>query len=287
MSALLQSLESLLAERILQPCTEGQYRRSLKKFETFLGRDGNASDLSHSTVNGWVKSMQTSRHATTCRNNLKGILVLWNYLVETENHEPYNRNRLRSPKGHSSVVVAWTLTELKALLEASQQLTGKLNSGIPASHLMEAWIRLGFESGIRRDDLRNLTWEAVDLELLQVSFVQHKTKNPHTAVISSQTAQSLRRIKGTDISGRVFPIGKFGLRRWEKLLFAKASKLGFVKRRGAALGTLRKSHATEIFKSHGLSAAAESLGHVGGVRTVRAHYVDSRAMFKGRLPEGL
>jgi integrase len=82
----------------------------------------------------------------------------------------------------------------------------------------------------------------------------------------------------------VFPLSKSGIRRLELILFKTAESLGFRRIRGQGLGTLRKSHATEIYKRDGESAAAESLGHVGGTRTVRQHYIDARSIKAGRLP---
>jgi integrase len=82
----------------------------------------------------------------------------------------------------------------------------------------------------------------------------------------------------------VFPLSKSGVRRIELILFETAAKLGFRRMRGQGLGCLRKSHATQVYTAEGESAAAESLGHVSGTRTVRRHYIDSRSIKSGRLP---
>lgn len=82
----------------------------------------------------------------------------------------------------------------------------------------------------------------------------------------------------------VFPLSKGGMRRLELMLYNESIRHGFTRIKGQGIGTIRKTHATAIYITDGECAAAESLGHVGGVRTVRASYIDHRAIKQGRLP---
>ncbi len=134
--------------------------------------------------------------------------------------------------------------------------------------------------------MRRLCWSNIDLARRLVPIVQSKTGHPHTAQLSLEAVNALLaiRLDGVD---RVFAAGKGGMRRWELRLFKHAKQYGFVRQSRQALGTLRKSHATEVCRLHGLNAAAESLGHVSGARIARAHYVQPDAMRPGSLPPPL
>lgn len=280
------ALENLCAERNLERVTEAQYRRSLASFTQSIGREPTGEDLSPEIVNPWIKSMEGRLGGTSCRNYRKGLLVLRNYLFELGLVEYLPGKRFRLPKADALVIKAWTVSEIKLLIAAAGTVKGTLKSGIEAKDLLSALLWAGYETGIRRDDLRNLKWTDVNLEEGRVDIIQHKTGVRHTALIGPETVAALKQIR-LPATVRIFPIGKFGLRRWEKLMFGQAAKIGFRRRTRQGLGTLRKSHATEVYKTNGLAAAAESLGHVGGVRTVRAHYLDADATKPGIRPLGL
>ncbi len=156
-----------------------------------------------------------------------------------------------------------------------------MKNGIVAGDFLRAWIVLGFESGLRPVDLRELTVEQIDFQSKTISIVQHKTGQQHTSRFSEHCEHCLRKLPST---GKLFTVGKTGIRKWEKKLFALAKRYGFIGRKGRGLGTLRKSHATEVFKELGLAAAAQSLGHVGSTTTATKHYIDSRVRFTGILP---
>ncbi|MBM3967890.1 MAG: phage integrase family protein, partial [Planctomycetes bacterium] len=172
------------------------------------------------------------------------------------------------------------------LVDACEKIPGKLRCGVKTGAFLQAWVRVGYDTGLRPVDLRLLRWNDVDFNRGMLSIVQHKTKRAHTARLSPTACELLAAIERPPRE-KVFPLSKSGIRRIELILFATAQKLGFRRMRGQALGTLRKSHATQVYEAEGEFAAAESLGHVGGVRTVRRSYIDSRSIKAGRLPPDL
>lgn len=274
-------LERVLTERVLDPVTADQYARAVRRFEESLGRPAKTADLNYENINAWLGKMELSP-VTIC-NYRRSILVIWNYLASIGDIDPYAKQRIRKPKAVPQIVRSWEVDQLSALVAAAEKIPGVLRCGIPAADFLIAWLWVGFDTGLRPVDLRLLKWKNVHLKDACVTIVQNKTKQPHTAALSSEAISALTFI-GDYHPQRVFPLSKGGVRRWELKLFELAKQLGFTRQQGEGLGRLRSMHATEIYKADGLSAAAESLGHIGGTRTVRAHYIDARAVHMGRLP---
>ncbi len=277
---LMKALETLRLEFPLEKVTSDQYALALKRLEAFLGREATALDLTMETINAFLIDMPGKYEVgnTTVRNHRSAIIRLWRYCHDTLEVAPdCPTRRIRRPKVDKAVVRAWTLPELDQLLSSAEDLPGQLKCGVPARVFMTAWLWLGYETGLRPSDLRELTWRAVDFEQRTVAFVQHKTGGAHTAMFD-QALPSLQELQlfGFD---RVFPLCKWGVGRWESILYARAAKLfGFTRLKGMGIGTLRKTHATEIYRQHGIAASAESLGHRSGSRTAMDHYVDARAI---------
>lgn len=277
------ALEEILGERDIQKITEDQYRRSLNSFEEFLGRQATSDDMTTSNVNLWVKSLQSSKSGTTCGNYLAGLLVIWNQLADRNLIEPYHRNRIRRVRKEQAPVIAWTIEEIRNLLNSTKLLDGLLRgTSLKASEFMRAMILVSFETGLRPSDMRRIRIDQIDFKNQTIAVIQHKTRQPHVAKLSKTTVDAIKQLKSTDL---VFPLGKSGIRKWEAKLYKIAEEnFGFARRKRSGIGTLRKSHATEIFSEHGLDVAARSLGHVGGVHVARRHYIDSRAINSGTLP---
>ncbi len=268
----------------LEASTVKQYHRAVQRFSEFLGRPAITVDLTHDNINGFLVALKERKlQNTTIRNYRVCLTRFWNFLTEVENYPEYSIRRLRRPKANVKPVYSWQPDEVEILLRASQDLLKKLRCGIDESEFMAAWIQVGYDTGIRPVDLRLLTWDEVNFHTATVAISQHKTGVPHTGSLSVDSIAALLRIQNPE-RDRVFPLTKGGMRRLELALFREAKRYGFTRRFGQGIGTLRKTHATAIYIEEGEVAAAESLGHKGGVRTVRASYIDHRAVKKGRLP---
>lgn len=276
-------VEQVAMECDLQKSTIDQYRLAVSRFSAWLGRAATDEDLKIENINGFLCSMQQRVGPTTVRNYRVGLTRVWNYLSETQGLAPYNVRRLRRPKINKKPVTSWLPDQVMALLKGAQDMLKRLRCGVHESDFMSAWIWVGYDTGLRPVDLRMLTWNDVDLDRGTIAITQHKTRNPHTAMLSHTSIMWLRKIQSPD-RHLVFPLSKGGIRRLELQLYRLAKRHGFCRTKGQGIGTLRKSHATAIYSTLGEHAAAESLGHVGGVRTVRASYIDHRAIKQGRLP---
>ncbi len=277
------ALDTVLAERDLQKVTADQYDRTLRRFEENLGRPAVVDDLTADQVNLFIRSLQTELAPVTVSNYRRSLLMLWNHLAATNAIAPYVRQRIRKPKVSLQIVQSWTLAQLQVLLEASTKITGVLRCGIKASDYVNAWLWIGFDTGLRPSDQRLLQMHQLNLHERCISIIQHKTNKPHTAVLGDESIEAVQRIM-RPARKKLFPLSKGGMRRWELELFRIADEMGFGRRKGEGVGRTRVLHATEIYKADGLSAAAESLGHVSGTRIVKSHYIDAAAIHRGRLP---
>ena len=149
--------------------------------------------------------------------------------------------------------------------------------------MLLAWLWVGMDTAFRPSDMREIRWDQVDFGTQSITLSQHKTRYVHRACISDE---SVRALKAIQLPSRqvVFPITKDQIRYPLKKLYNEAAKLGFVKTPGRSIGTLRRLHATIQYEDYGAAVAAESLGHVGGTRTVYKSYIDHRSRRQGRLP---
>jgi len=276
------TLNELLNERDLKPITEKQYCTSIKCYSEFLGREAEVKDLQYTQLNDWLKSLKGRFQPTTIANRKKGISVVWNHLAEKGIVASYEPKRVFCPKKATSPVVSWTLDEFYVLLQAAKLLEGKTH-GIPTREFMTAWLWVGLDTAFRPSDMRNMQWASVDFKSTSITLVQSKTSKTHRARISEESIAALYAIR-LPVRKLVFPVTKDQMRYPLQRLYAIAKKLGFSKLYGRSIGTLRRTHATLQYEDHGAAVAAESLGHVGGVRTVYASYIDHRSIEQGRIP---
>ncbi len=279
---LIHALDQVMMERDLQPITECQYRKSIAEYSAHLGRAAEVADLCYSQINAWLKSLKGRLDATTIINRKKGLTVVWNHLAELGEIEHYHSRRLFCPKVAPKPVVSWSLAEFAILLRAAEKVSGEYH-GIPNSRMLLAWLWVGLDTAYRPSDMRRMRWDQIDFQGQTITLSQHKTGNVHRAELSGE---SMKAIRGIQQPRRVlvFPITKDEIRYPLKSLYREAEKLGFTKIPGRSIGTLRRLHATIQYEDHGAAIAAESLGHVGGERTVYRSYIDHRSRRQGRLP---
>jgi integrase len=278
---LLKALETLQSETVLSKVTKDQYLLAIKRLEVYLRRPPSTADLDSETVNKFLVWLpdEFSIGNTTVRNHRTSIVRLWRFCHDTLKVAPdCPVRRIRRPRVEKPIVRAWTLVELNKLIKAAKDMPGTLRCGVPAKAFMSAWLWTGYDTGMRPSDLRQLRWEHVYIDESLITFVQHKTGGGHNCRFGKDTKRWLKALKKFNFE-RVFPLCKWGVGRWESILYARAARLyEFDRVKGMGIGTLRKSHATEIYRQHGIAAAAESLGHRSGIKTAMDHYVDARAI---------
>lgn len=261
--------------------TADQYRRAVRFFGEFLARPATRPDLTETSVNAWLSDLSTKRSPTTVKNNQRGITPVWNWLAGQQLVPAYNYRRMRRIRIAPKPVTAWSVDNIRALLAGAADLPGRLNHGPAASLYMQSLILVGYETGLRPSDVRSLRWCQVRGDTIEL--VQSKTKIAHAVMLTPETSELVTRLRvfGGDL---IFPLAKSTQAGWESKLWAASERHGFRRRKGMALGSLRKSHATEIAMVSDLATAAASLGHVTGTRIARLHYVESHAVHRPHDP---
>lgn len=276
-------VDEIAMECDLEKSTIGQYRLAAKRFSEFIGKDAVADDLTRETLNKFIQNLQSTLTNTTSSNYRRAMCRIWNFLTQNYDKPAYEIQRLRRPKAEQRPVHAWTMAELSALINTADEIPGILKIGIKASDYLKAWLWTAFDTGLRPSDMFELRWDQINLEERKIPLTQHKTSKPHCTFLSDESVVCLKAIR-EPLRDLVFPLRWGGVRRYADKLFREAKSAGFVKRSGENLGTIRKTHATEMFLEHDAAAAAESLGHVSGSRIAKLHYIDSRAVRKYSIP---
>lgn len=280
---LLVDVETLIAERPICNGTQNQYRRSVRCYSDFLGLPADREHLQELPVNRWLKSLDGRKSPPTIRGRKAGITAIWNWLAETGSVPHYNPNRLRRINVPQKAPRAWSVQNVQALLRGADDVAGELRCGLNAADMLRAWIWIGYESGIRPGDILALASDQIGN---RVTITQHKTGKLHTFTLSPAAMDAIARIARPG-EQELFGVPRSTARRWEAKLFEAAAKYGFVRRKGQGLGTLRKAHGTEVARTSGIEAAAQSLGHVSGTLIARQSYVEPDALRDPPRPPSL
>jgi len=263
-------------ELTIEKITFDQYRRCVARFAAYLGRPPTVEHLNLEECNAFLRWLPVTYGIgpQSVKNYRTALLRVWNYAGDVGLAKHPHARRLRMPRVPQRRVQAWSRSNIGALLAAASTLPGRLRNGISAADFLVAWILVGYDTGLRPGDLRLLDWPDVDLDSGTISLTQHKTGQLHGCRIGEAATAALLTLAGYALAP-VFPLDKSGVYRWERILYQHAAGAGFRRRTRQGIGTLRKSHATEIYRLYGLSAASESLGHSGSTQTARNHYIAS------------
>lgn len=270
------AVDQIATECDLAKSTISQYRRAVTRFNEFFGSNAQSEDLTGPKLNEFVAFLQLRINNTTAGNYRRALCRIWNFLTELEDKPSYEIRRLRRPKSVEQPVIAWTLSDLKLLLDGCEQFKGRhLKIGVCVRDYFRALLLTAYDTGLRPSDLFVIRWSQYDRQSRSITLIQHKTGKPHIAFLADETVAAIDSIHGR--RDGIFPLTWGGVRRWMERIFEHASRHGFVRVAGKNLGTLRKTNATEIYIVDGEAAAAESLGHASGTRIVRKSYIDHRA----------
>lgn len=281
---LLQFLPCYVSERGLTAESERQLRMSVNAFIRFLERsDISLSDLSHSLLNAWQDANPEGWAPKTMHRRINDVLGVWSYayaIEETEN-EP-KRLRIRFPRIPHRIPDAWTLDELRTMLDACGTYDECLPNGIYKSDVLRATIYCGFYTALRPSDLLSL--ERSSLRPNGSPICQAKKHGSQLLVtvppwlidfLNDHYPPAVRRAVGWPYARPYF----YDL--WKSML--RRAGMPYGKREG--LQKLRRtavSHGEAIAKGYGSQLA----GHAD-TRTTRRHYEDpriSRAV-ENRLPD--
>lgn len=145
------------------------------------------------------------------------------------------------------------MAELSRLISAASELKGTLRNGCPESLFFEAWIRAGFESGLRFSDL--LTLRCSCLRESRLYVVANKTGVPIPKVLSPRCVEILTKLSVHSGGGEFFrPILS---ERWLRIRFNRLCKSAglsgtpkWLRRSGATHCEIRQPGSAKKFLGH-------------------------------------
>lgn len=229
-------------------------------------------DLSPELISTYLQDALRQLAPTTVANHRRMLLTLMREAVKRglvdKPTDPVIRVKTNFP-----LVRAWTLEELRRLLEASKVFPGgTVKNPCKYKVLLPAYILVGYSSGLRRGDMLRIRWDELRGDRLQV--VMSKTGKPHVAVLDQAALDALDRLPRYDriIFGTI--ISKDQIRKVMRRLIDACGLQGSGK-------FLRRSSATYAEIS-GISAAIQ-LGHQTPGLAYR-HYVDPVILSELRKP---
>lgn len=251
--------------------TRSYYRRAIKSFGVFLGRQPLLADLNDDTVTMWLKWLLESgdNRVNTKRERVGRILTLWSWCAKRRLVEQFPT--VCRPREQESVPHAWTVEQLAKLFKAASEEPGHIAS-IPSGDWWSAWLAFVFWTAERYGAAMAVRWEWIDLDRgvasIPAEVRKGGTKNG-TYHLAAEVVGLLRKIRTSD-TGVAFP--------WpycESMYYIRFGNI--LKRAGLPTGRkckthcLRATHATIRTVLGG--DAAKALMH-SDPETTRKHYID-------------
>ena len=253
-----------------------RYRESLVRTVRKMMGSGitSVADLHPQHLNKFLSSL-SSLSATTRQNIRREALTLWRYAFEERltDEPPLRVMRIRAtPKPPQ----AWSMPTLERLLECAEKDTAvvSVRHNMRICDFMPAWITIGYDSGLRFQDIYELREDQV--RDCVVTGVAHKTNKTFIRPLSEYAVEKSKALATLSPDGTLF---SWFLTRRRAFLHMAAFR-----ERHKIAGTmkyLRRSCATMKERAEP-GSARYYLQHGDGATTTR-HYIDESLL---ALPEG-
>jgi integrase len=162
------SLEKTLCELSVQTVSF-----SLSVFDRWHGSPVLLSELQDSLINRFVVDQTPRLSPRTVKRQRDNVLAVWRYAADPHGLcEPPRRIRpVRIPR---RIPDAWTLKELRRMIDAAKRAEGVYPCGIKIADYWELFIRAGYDTGLRLSDLMSLPVDVLRAPTFQI--VQSKTQ---------------------------------------------------------------------------------------------------------------
>lgn len=259
--------------RELRGDTTRQYAIAAEAFERWAGGGVYLDELDELALSAFLREYAASgMRPATVRSKRCSLLTLWRAAADEYLCEPLTR-RIRTARVPWVPPTAWTLAEVRQLLETAATLPRCHPCGLRRSEWWPLAIRLAWDTGLRWGDLIALRCDDIDGRTAIVP--QSKTRRPQTGLLSPSTAAALAASLAKCPRAVAVPWGASheAFTAQVRLLVAKA---------GIRRGTwkwLRRAGACDVeIQNPGRGHAARHLGHAPGSRIAELHYIDQRVV---------
>lgn len=252
----------------VEPGTVYQYRVTADRLDDWAGGAVFLDELDELVVSAWLRDYATTVRPATVRSKRAQLMALWRAAAAEHLCNPPTR-RVRVARVPWTPPTAWTLSEVRQLLQAAATLQRWHPSGMRRAEWWDLAIRMAWDTGLRWGDLVRL--RVTDVHDGAVVVRQSKTRRPHCGRLATSTVAVLR----------------CSLERHPREVLCPwvASRVTFtaqvrrlVSLAGIRPGTwkwLRRGGATDVeAQSPGHGHGARHLGHAPGSKVAALHYVD-------------
>jgi integrase len=245
----------------------------IRAIDRWAGRTIKVSELSDELVTAFLNHL-APRRAPSTLNSMMGVLKsIWN---EAWHHRLIKRRpRLRKIRIGKRLPAAWSMDQLRILLQASRDSEGWV-SGIPAGAWWYALVRFLYHTGLRIGAVRQLRTTDIDLQtgVLRVPAEFQKQKVEQTFKLEGETLKSLCEIQRWPRT-LLFPWNST-----KRMLYANYRAIlvraGLPVTKRDYFHRLRRTHATFLAAKLGKALASQSLGH--SCLSVTDRYIDPTLM---------
>ena len=141
-------------------------------------------------VDQYLTRALTNRSAQTVANHRRILTTL----LRAAQREGLNKCisfPFRRVKPRRTVVRAWSLEEIRTLVETARKSTRQFRD-VSHAVFLEAWFLTAFSTGLRAGDLRALRRDQIRGN--RISVVQGKTQDPVTCFLNAESSEAIGRL---------------------------------------------------------------------------------------------
>lgn len=262
---LMRFVELFLDARDVSADYATQIRKRCRSYARFMGRSVHVEDIECQSVNAWLAHIAKRVRPMTAAGYKKNLCVVWReaFLSGYNANPPLRVRRIKIPQ---QVVMAYTHSEIRRLLDAASRLKGRHANGNRRADFWQAFLHSGYSTALRRSDLLLVFRYQVSSDGT-ATIIQSKTGYSHRVRFSADALRFAAKLQ--DVNGLLLP---WPYRR-DSLVerFASIKKLAGIKR--GSLKWLRRS-AASYAESIEPGSGAKLLGH-RSMQVFQASYNDA------------
>lgn len=262
--------------REIRPETIRQYGIVADLFQRWAGGPVWLEELDELVVSAWLRDYAASGvQPATVRSKRNTFLALWRAAADDRFCEPPTR-RVRTARVPWKPPTAWTLAEVRQLLQAAYGLRRCHPCGLRRREWWPLAIRVAWDTGLRWGDLVTLRVDEINGRV--VVKPQAKTSRAKVGRLAASTRQALDESLERCPRDLVcpWPGSPETFRMQVRRLVAKAEI------RPGTWKWLRRAGSCDVeIQEPGKGHAARHLGHAPGSRIAELHYLDPAVVGAG------
>jgi integrase len=261
----------------IAPATIDVYCYAVRSLEKFAGRRLSLADLNDDLLYAWLSQRLGEVSVRTVRRERGDLLTVWRWAADN-GFCLSKPGRIAAPKQHRREPVAWTVEEMRRLVAACDQLTGRSRTtGIAWSAWARSLILTCYYTGARIGALMQVRPADIDLDKATITL-RPETQKPRREGILRLPPVAVEAIRAICDPARSLVWRLHRSKRSPRHHLTRLLKAaGLTVDRYHAFHCLRKTCYTHTAIAAGLAVASRQLGHRSDLSSV---YLD-----RSQLPE--